>query len=73
MDKNLPLLIGLLFITTLILGGAVGYLAGYEHGSQDEITSFEECVAAGNPIMESYPEQCRTKDGKHFTRILETQ
>lgn len=32
-----------------------------------EITSFEECVAAGNPVMESYPEQCTTKDGKHFT------
>ncbi len=25
----------------------------------DEINSFEECVAAGNPIMESYPRQCR--------------
>ncbi len=23
------------------------------------ITSFEECVAAGNPVMESYPRQCR--------------
>ncbi len=34
------------------------------------ITSFEECAAAGNPIMESYPEQCRTKDGQHFTRNI---
>tara|TARA_Y100000310_G_scaffold70474_1_gene66161 strand:- start:20551 stop:20733 length:183 start_codon:yes stop_codon:yes gene_type:complete len=24
-----------------------------------EITNFEECAAAGNPIMESYPRQCR--------------
>lgn len=23
------------------------------------VTSFEECVAAGNPVMESYPRQCR--------------
>jgi eight-cysteine-cluster-containing protein len=30
------------------------------------ITSFEECVAAGNPVMESYPRQCRTKDGVLF-------
>lgn len=73
MDKNLPLLIGLLFITTLILGGAIGYLLGYEHGSEVKITSFEECAAAGNPIMESYPERCTTKDGTTFTRILETQ
>lgn len=28
--------------------------------------SFEECVAAGNPVMESYPERCRTPDGKTF-------
>lgn len=42
----------------------------YEGGNLHigEVTSFEECVKAGNPVMESYPEQCRTKDGKHFTR-----
>lgn len=34
----------------------------------DEITSFEECVKAGYPILESYPEQCYTTDGKHFVR-----
>jgi len=26
------------------------------------ITNFEECVAAGNEIMESYPRQCRNGD-----------
>ena len=30
------------------------------------ITNFEECIAAGNPAMESHPRQCRTPDGKHF-------
>ncbi len=30
------------------------------------ISSFEDCVAAGYPVMESYPRQCRTDDGKHF-------
>lgn len=29
------------------------------------ITSFEECVAAGNPILEIYPEQCRA-NGETF-------
>jgi hypothetical protein len=32
------------------------------------ISSFEECAAAGYPILESYPEQCRTPDGQSFTR-----
>lgn len=26
------------------------------------ITNFEECIAAGNPAMESYPRQCRAND-----------
>jgi hypothetical protein len=30
-----------------------------------EISSFEECAAAGNPVMESYPRQCRA-GGKTF-------
>ena len=34
------------------------------------ITNFEECVAAGNPIMESYPEQCRTADGRVFVHDI---
>jgi hypothetical protein len=33
-----------------------------------QITSFEECAKAGYPIMESYPEQCRTPSGVTFTR-----
>jgi hypothetical protein len=32
---------------------------------QANITNFEECKAAGNPIMESYPEQCAA-NGKTF-------
>ncbi len=27
-----------------------------------EITTFDECVEAGNPAMESYPRQCRSED-----------
>ncbi len=37
---------------------------------KEEINSYEECVAAGNPVMDSYPEQCITKDKKSFTRQL---
>jgi hypothetical protein len=38
--------------------------------NQVVISNFEECVAAGNPVMESYPEQCRTADGQLFVREL---
>jgi hypothetical protein len=30
------------------------------------INSFADCVAAGNPVMESYPEQCAA-NGKTYT------
>jgi hypothetical protein len=37
-----------------------------------DINSFEECVSAGNPVMESHPRQCRTADGKHFVEKIDT-
>ncbi len=30
------------------------------------ITNFAECAQAGNPVMESYPRQCRSADGRLF-------
>ncbi len=36
------------------------------------ITNFEECIAAGNPAMESHPRQCRTPDGNHFFEEIVT-
>jgi len=55
-------------ITFLVV--LVGYFAFklyYPLGEQaQEINSFDECVEAGYPVMESYPRQCRTPDGKTF-------
>ena len=34
------------------------------------IENFDDCAAAGNPVMESYPEQCRTEDGRTFVRDI---
>lgn len=33
------------------------------------VTSFEECIAAGNAVMESYPRQCRAGE-KSFTEFI---
>ena len=30
------------------------------------VTSFAECVVKGYPVIESYPRQCKTADGKSF-------
>jgi len=37
--------------------------------SGESINSFEECVAAGNPVMESYPRQC-SANGRNFIEIV---
>jgi len=34
------------------------------------INSFAECVVAGYPVMESYPQQCKTPDGKTFVEDI---
>ena len=34
------------------------------------VASFQECIEAGNPVMESYPRQCRTLDGEHFVENI---
>ncbi|MGB3921814.1 MAG: Gmad2 immunoglobulin-like domain-containing protein, partial [Minisyncoccia bacterium] len=45
-------------ITALVLAVALG---SWWFGNREVaiVTNFEECAAAGNPIMESYPRQCR--------------
>ncbi len=37
--------------------------------TQIVVTNFQECVSAGNPIMESYPRQCNA-DGKNYTEFI---
>jgi hypothetical protein len=34
------------------------------------VGSFKDCTAAGYPIMESYPRQCKTPDGRIFSEEL---
>mgnify|MGYP005839159459 CR=1 FL=1 len=34
------------------------------------INSFEECAKAGYPVMEIYPPQCKTPDGRIFTQEI---
>ena len=45
-------LAGMLLVTAVMLA------SGCVTESPPAIGSFEECVAAGHPVMESYPEQC---------------
>lgn len=37
--------------------------------TQTSISDFDSCVAAGNPVMESYPRQC-SANGKIFSEVI---
>ncbi len=37
----------------------------------NEINSFKDCISAGNPIMESYPRQCKTANGQTFVEEIQ--
>ena len=38
---------------------------------ESPIENFEDCTMAGNPVMESYPRQCKTSDGRNFVEDID--
>jgi len=57
-------------IAILIIAGAGWWF--YQQGGEQAITTFEECAAAGHPVMESYPRQCLTPDGRTLVEEIAT-
>lgn len=53
----------------ILLGIILLAIAGLSYwfgGPAEKIATFAECAEAGNPVMESYPRQCRTPNGEVF-------
>lgn len=65
MDKNktIKILAGVVIAAFLVIIVVILY---FRNGGT--IDNFEKCAAAGYPILDSYPEQCRTPEGKSFTK-----
>ena len=58
MKKTLPVIIAVL----IIAGSSVAWKLSKKEAPAPVVTSFEECVKAGNAVMESYPRRCRHGD-----------
>jgi hypothetical protein len=56
-------------ITAAVVVAVIAGILIYSPKPKPEITTFEQCAAL-YPVMESYPEQCNTPDGKHFVRDI---
>ncbi len=61
---------GTLIALAIVLALIAGLLLSLSNIAKQQrmyaISSFDECKQAGYPIMESYPEQCATPDGRSF-------
>lgn len=62
----------LIIIIALVCG--VGAFYGYNYFQKQQkissINSYEQCAAAGFPILTSYPGQCKLPNGKSFTEDI---
>lgn len=59
----------IILVFVCIIAGIYSYFFIQKHNSEVNITTFEQC-AAKYPVMESYPPQCTTPNGKHFTQNI---
>lgn len=68
---NKRLVVFLIIVLLVAAGGAAIFLIG-DPGKDDtpSINSFQDCLAAQLPIMESYPRQCRAPDGTVYVEDI---
>ena len=60
-------------ILIILAAVALGAWLIYRNSGESEsvlVGNFEECVEAGNPVMESYPRQCRSAEGELFVESI---
>jgi hypothetical protein len=63
----------LIFAGILILIAGAAYVIVKKQGEKAPavaVTDFDSCIAAGNRVLESYPEQCKDAEGKTYTRDI---
>ncbi len=56
-------------VKQIVFGVVLLAIAGVSYFSSphtSSVTTFAECERGGNPITESYPRQCKSKEGKTF-------
>lgn len=63
-------LLYIILVVLFLIGGFVLFKILKTQSSARVVNNFEKCAKAGYPILESYPRQCRTPDGKTFTEKL---
>lgn len=70
MNKTVVIILGIILV---LVGGFYAfnnfiYQQKQAPAVDPSINTYEKCADAGYPILDSYPEQCVTPDGKRFVR-----
>jgi len=63
-------LVSAIIVFALIAGVALLFNRTSEDHPAGSIADFEDCVAAGYPVMETYPSTCKTPQGATFTQDI---
>jgi hypothetical protein len=50
----------------------IGYPSYPAYYQTATVSSYNDCVSAGYPVMQTYPQQCRTPSGQVFTQNITT-
>lgn len=68
MNKKLIPTLAVIFLVGIVILSILGIAlySSIKPVAKPAIASFADCAAAGNPILESYPEQCNTSYRVHF-------
>ena len=67
--RKIVIVISVILVLLLACAGGMYYW----YSKKTSVTSYAECVAEGNPVMDSHPNQCQTMNGKSFTDPNATQ
>ena len=65
-SKLVIALIAVVFFACAMLGYFL-FRPEVKQPAANTVDSYDSCVAAGNPVQQSFPERCSTTDGKTFT------
>jgi hypothetical protein len=71
MEMKTSYLIFLALILSIIAGVLLRISAVGQQYHLSQIATYADCIAAGNPVLESYPTQCKTPDGRTFVNPAE--
>lgn len=68
---NKKILIPIIVLILILIGIGIYFI--FQEPDIAEITNFKQCAKADYPVLDTYPRQCKTPDGRKFTEILDTK